>query len=156
MTPNRDNPFLVAMARALWVNAFADCVEETENNWNQDPPTVTCGADWMDVAPETPPEAFDMAFMLLGRFEAANRLSWPCIIAKAFKPEGLDVDDSELLDTFGHYVVQSCLGSGVSWEDDHENVGLEYPRTEACYLEDVVLEVLAKDGIRLVEASEAT
>lgn len=152
LTPNKDNPFLASMARTLWVLAYADCVEEEEHTWSQDPLIASIGEDWMNVAPETPQEAFDMAFMLLGHFEAANKTSWPCIVAKAFEPEGLNINDSKLLDSFGHYAVMSCLGHGVSWEDDHEDVGIVYPDTESSELESVVINHLSKEGIRLLES----
>lgn len=156
IVPNRDNPLLVSMARTLWVMAYADTVEEQEHKWSEEPPSAGGGEDWMDVAPDTPDVAFDHALMLLGHFESANRLNWPIVVTAAFEPESLDVNDSEALDSFGHYLVMSCLGHGVSWEDNHPNVGVVYPNCiDSDDLMDAVLEVLAEYDIKLLESAES-
>ena len=122
----RDNPILQGLARALWVSAYADEIEETERKWSAEPPRASGGGDWNDVAPETPERAFELAFYVVGSFEAANKLNIHSIVARAFKADGIESSD-EALEEFGHYLGMSVLGSGVCWEDRHADSDIKYP-----------------------------
>ncbi len=111
--------FMDAAARALWVQAWADAAEEQGE---------TLSGELMDQAPETPPEAKQAAKELAVALEQSNGpLSqlWD----KAATAKGKHSRDPTVED-FGHYLAMGALGHGVSWEDDHPDVGIKLPSME--------------------------
>lgn len=117
-----------AAARALYVCAYADAVENGEIEGEE----ASMGADWMDVAPETPQDAILEAAELIGRIVQLNGMCIEAIGYQAAKADGLDGSTctDEYWDTFGHYLAMQSLGHGVSWFDDHEEFPLELPYIE--------------------------
>jgi hypothetical protein len=141
-----------SIARTLFVCAYADAVE----NGELDAPGASMGEDWMNIAPETPPEFLHEAFRLIGRIEQLNRMSLVCLLAQAAKADGVvyceDLPDGsrrglveypdipDIPDTareqytyvsqFGHCLAMQSLGHGVSWFDDHAKFELKTPHIE--------------------------
>jgi len=102
-----------AMARALWVTAWADYEEEAGRTYP--------GQELMDVAPETPPDAHKAAEMLWSKIKAANRNK------EITTPAGGDPEE------FGFYLAMEALGHGVAWTDDHEPHSYKIPHFEYVY-----------------------
>ena len=115
----RSDPEVQGMARAMWVDLYASEVEEAGLGKELGP---GAGGDWMDVAPDTPPEAEDVALLLVGRFEAENDMVFVAIEQRAFAKaniEDVHEADDEIREEFGHYMAMRAMGSGVSWEDNY-------------------------------------
>ncbi len=111
--------FMDAAARALWVQAWADAAEEQGE---------TLSGELMDQAPETPPQAHEAAKELAVALEQSNGpLSH--LWEKAATAKGKHYSEPTVED-FGHYLAMSALGHGVSWEDDHPDVGIKLPSME--------------------------
>lgn len=146
-----------SIARTLFVTTYADAVENGELKGH---PGASMGADWMDVAPETPAEFLHEAYRLIGRIEQINRMSLACLLAQAAKSDGVIycedlpdgsrrglVEDANIADTarpqytyveqFGHYLAMQSLGHGVSWFDDHNEFELKLPYFENPELPDL-------------------
>ena len=123
----RENPVLQGLARALWMQAFANEVEEEERQWNASPPHPGPGGDWADVIPDAPERAYELAFYVIGYLEQLNKNNIHSLVANAFNADGIAVPTEELLTDFGFCIGMSALGTGVSWEDDHEESGIQYP-----------------------------
>jgi hypothetical protein len=139
--------FLLGAAKAFFVTAYADFVEEGHSTDNElskaerearlDLPRPGAGEDWMDYAPEPPPAAFALAGELWAALEAANKVS---VYVLAERADQADVDhkskcekcDREGFDAeeFGHYLAMQAMGHGVSWFDDHGDFDLEVPHIE--------------------------
>lgn len=110
-----------AAARAFWVSAWADWMEEND---------ALPRGDLMDAAPETPDDAVELAGLFLSRLVAANDV------------EGIDelLDDAAHADRayvdldfateFGHNVAMMAMGHGVGWFDDHAEFDLHVPDVE--------------------------
>jgi hypothetical protein len=138
------------MARALYVTAYADAVENHEIAGSG----AGAGEDWMDVAPATPDYARDHALMLAGRLAEKNGMSLVCLLYQAGKADGIDTDAKPLeadapywyerresrhvnyAEAFGHYLAMQSLGHGVSWFDNHGRFDLKTPYIESIELED--------------------
>lgn len=137
------------MARALYVCAYADAIEEGEIEGEGAGP----GEDWMDVAPETPGYARDAALVLAGRIEERNGMSLICLLYQAGRADGIDVfarpadADSpywfearesrhcNYAESFGHDLAMQSLGHGVSWFDDHKRFPLSLPLIDGLEIE---------------------
>lgn len=100
-----------SMSKTLYVNEFADMTDELLVN-------VGSGADFMDVAGETPHAYRFEAAYLAGEIEHLNRASLAQMYMLALEVGDLP-DTAENRQTFGHYMVMESLGHGVSWGDDH-------------------------------------
>lgn len=112
---------IAAMARTLWVNAWADN-EELQGR------STGGGGD----APSPPPEAFSAAQLLAGKIEATNKVDLDAVydglVDQAYAVGvPATVDD---LETFGHYLVMEALGHGVAWDDHNLPHGLQIPLFE--------------------------
>lgn len=115
-----------AMARAMFVTAYADAVENEEIEGE----TACMGTDCMDVAPPTPIEAVHEAWRLAGIMQAVNNnTSLPCLLLLAVAADELDYNNlpEGYADSFGHYMAMEALGHGVSWKDDHADPGIKFP-----------------------------
>lgn len=110
-----------AMARALFVTAWADAEEEAGNTYP--------GEELMDVAPKTSAEAKRHAEKLAKQFEQKNGMSLDELLAKAAEADDEEID-SDYAREFGHYLAMQAMGHGVSWFDDHEKFPLKVPHTE--------------------------
>jgi hypothetical protein len=103
-----------AMARAFFVSAWADAQEEAGESFS--------GMELMDVAPETPNEAYDFAFEKFQEIEAANAgLNLGSFLPPGEEEGAFDVNE------FGHYLAMESMGHGVGWSDSHEDHGLNIP-----------------------------
>lgn len=136
--------FLLGAAKAFFVTAYADFVEEghsTDNELTDDErkarlalPRPGAGQDWMSYAPELPPNAYALAGELWAALEAANKESVYVLAAHAAKADAggndmASVNDIDAED-FGHYLAMQAMGHGVSWFDDHEEFEIEIPHIE--------------------------
>ena len=124
---NTEEVAIAAMARAFFVSAWADRMEERGYNFSQ--------RELMDEAPPTPRYALLAATKFAGHLEHANHLNLPAIIYQAAKADGVpDVYErgvhDDLAREFGHYVAMQALGHGVSWFDDHAKFDLKIPHFE--------------------------
>jgi hypothetical protein len=130
------NTIVEAMARALFVSAYADHCDEDGSD--PDLPRAGPGEDWMDIAPPTPQYAVDTANRLLGRYEEANKTNIWALLFKAAVEDGEIPKDGTLMNLplpkyasdFGHYLAMMALGHGVSWFDDHVEFDLVVPHVE--------------------------
>lgn len=120
------------MARAMWVMAWADELEERghEDSW--------AGCDLMDLAPETPCKAIELAWTLAGKYEQANGMSVICLLGSAQRADGNSTNDYEYETDFGHYLAMMAMGHGVSWFDDHEEFYLKVPSIDNYSLRSIV------------------
>ena len=143
--------WLEGAARAFFVTAYADFVEEghsTDNELDDDErerrlslPRPGAGEDWMDYAPPTPPNAYALAGELWNALHAANGRAGvytlamraeaadhkPCDRCTGSGCSNIDPIDAE---KFGHYLAMEAMGHGVSWFDDHEKFEIEIPHIE--------------------------
>lgn len=131
------NPFetiIQSMARTLWVNVWMNQQEELKEQ-GQPHNCAGPGQDWMDIAPETTPHYRDDALRLAGMIEGLNtRGAGLCDgleiwVYRAFAADGLPGirPTYDYVKDFGHYLVMESLGHGVSWTDDHKDIGLKLP-----------------------------
>lgn len=124
-------------ARALWVTAYASFVEEIGEDEAEERGLDRAGGgeDWMDVAPETPAEAdvaaenLIAAFLDMNRMDEIENLFATAMVADG--EDGIDFDDTETAESFGHYLAMMAMGEGVSWFDDHKRFDLNVPRIES-------------------------
>lgn len=124
--------FLHGAARAFFVSAYADFVEDPEREQSgYDYLSAGPGEDWADIAPEvTPPNAYAMAGELWAGLYHLNGEAGPYTIAlNAENADGCEIAADEL----GHYLAMEAMGHGVSWFDDHETFDLKVPDIE-CHL----------------------
>jgi hypothetical protein len=133
-----------SMARTLFVNAYADHCEDGEYNEGNGGPCEGCalwghndghpqpggGQDWVDFAPETPPEALDAANLLAALITGRNGTKLESLLERAVKADGNPEVNDKYLEDFGHYLAMQALGHGVSWTDDHAEFGYKSPRFE--------------------------
>jgi len=98
-------------ADALFKSSWASFEEEQETSFS--------GMEILDVAPDTPQEVKSFAARKISEIEAANGISFDSFIPPG-EQEG-SFDPWEL----GWYIGMEYLGQGVSWEDDHEDHGLQ-------------------------------
>ena len=110
-----------AMARAMFVSAWADAEEEGGRKFGR--------VELMDIAPKTSPEAKQHAEKLAKQFEQKNGMSLDELLAKAAEADGAEID-SDYAEEFGHDLAMQAMGHGVSWFDDHEKFPLKVPQTE--------------------------
>lgn len=124
-----ENTIAEAMARALFVSAYADAVESGEITGDK----AGAGQDWMDVAPPTPQRFLNDGWRLLGKYEQANGMHIACLFSAACMADGLMAAErcDHLHSEFGHYLAMMALGHGVSWFDDHERFDLKTPSIES-------------------------
>ena len=127
---SEDQEILLSMARALFVNAWADkqiqLREEGRKHKNPGP-----GGDWMDIAPKTPPAATKAARALAKEFLVANRASSLTeVYERAIAAPGKRYGKRDSAEDFGFGVAMQALGSGVSWHDDNPEFGMKVPHIE--------------------------
>jgi len=122
-----DPLILEGMARAFFVSAWASEWEYAEEKARElgyegieDAPSFM-GAELMDIAPETPGEAYSFANKLYDEIEQINNVN-----LAGFVPPGEDEDFFDEKE-FGHYLAMEIMGHGVGWNDDHEDHGLQLP-----------------------------
>lgn len=118
--------FLEAAARAFFTCAYADYCEE---HTDEDLPKPGPGGDWMDFAPEPPPNAFAIAGEMWARIEEANKANMYMIADVAQAADGKPVDPAK----FGHALAMQYMGTGVSWFDDHKEFPLKVPYAEVSW-----------------------
>lgn len=115
--------FLYGAARAMFVMAYADHVENSE----EDLPRPGPGGDWYDYAPEAPPNAYALAGGMWSELHAANGEAGVYSLAlRAEAADGAPVDAEE----FGRDLAMQYMGSGVSWFDDHAEFEVKIPHAE--------------------------
>lgn len=129
--------FLLGAAKAFFVTAYADYVEEghsTDNDLTDEEreerlslPRPGAGEDWMDYAPEPPPNAYALAGELWNDLYNAN--GGAGVYSLALRAEAADgkAPDPE---QFGHYLAMQAMGHGVSWFDDHAKFPIKIPHIE--------------------------
>ena len=119
-----------AMSRTLIVTAWADWCED-EEQVKRGVPTAHGGQDWMDFTPPMTAECQQAALIEAAVLYGSIKQAWgtePWILVHHYI-EANSADEAETYRIWGHYAVMSCLGHGVSWEDDHEklqSLGKEY------------------------------
>ena len=150
-----------AMARTLWVQAYAAWVEGLSAYERADliessggdsvarmPPA---GGNWDEYAPETPQAAHQAArdlAELFGKAEGVGRRR-PMItlyelamhadtgeaqdVSKLFGSGEKDRRRGPQWALFAHYMTMESLGHGVSWFDDHANFDITFPTFEVNY-----------------------
>lgn len=139
--------FLLGAAKAFFVSAYADFVEEGHSTDNEltkaerkarlKLPRPGAGEDWCDYAPEPPPAAFALAGELWAALEATNKANMYMLAERAEKADTEHVSKCEKCkengfdaEEFGHYLAMQAMGHGVSWFDDHGDFEIEIPHIE--------------------------
>ena len=107
--------FVAAAARAFFVSAWADAVENHGGSFPG-------GTELMDAAPPTPDIAMLHAARFVGVLECHNKCSLAVMWTRAQEGEGHR--KTPTLGDFGHYMATEALGHGVAWTDDHPRVML--------------------------------
>jgi len=116
----------------MFVEGWAEWADRNDKS----PPA---GHDYMDYAPEPPPEALHDAWRFLGAVEALNQdkfmprpygVHWlfEAIAEREQQGEG---EKTELIDKLAGYLVMEALGHGVAWSDDYTDHGLTLPKLES-------------------------
>lgn len=129
--------FLEGAARAFFVCAYADFVEEghsTDNDLTDEErasrlelPRPGAGEDWYDYAPETPPNAYALAGELWQGLHAANGRAGVYTLALDAECADQRAPDPE---EFGRLLAMQAMGHGVSWFDDHKRFEIKIPHME--------------------------
>lgn len=114
---------LDAMARALFVEAWARNEEEKPKFRERGYGGQGHQVDIMDVAPRTSPAAMKSAKELAKDIEKQNGRSLTSLYTTAVAQEGHRKEPNPT--DFGHYLAMQAMGHGVSWWDDHP----EFPMT---------------------------
>jgi hypothetical protein len=130
--------FLEGAARAFFVTAYADYVEEgnstdndldeVERNERANLSRPGPGGDWYDHAPTTPPNAYALAGELWAQLGALNPggAGVYTLAARATEADGEECDPEE----FGRDLAMQAMGHGVSWFDDHEKFEIKIPHVD--------------------------
>jgi hypothetical protein len=145
------NEIVDSMARTLFVDAWARdweyLFEDYEDEDLQEAASAAgtyvpsfAGAELMDIAPDTSPEAYVSAQKIYDAIQQAN----PGVDLETFVPPGEDPDSFDRED-FGHYLAMQAMGSGVRWSDSHTDHGLKIPYIENDVMSDEV--GLVKDAL---------
>src|SRR5690348_663055 len=112
--------FIAGAARAFFVSSYADFVENQDGE--SDLPSAGAGEDWMDVAPETPARAVELAEQLWTGLEKANSCTVEELGTDAAEadregdcctePECCGTFSFEDIDAdqFGHYLAMQAMG----------------------------------------------
>lgn len=89
--------------------------------------------DPFDVAPKrTSPKAKKFARAYVRKLEEANGIPIGLLYEIARNAPGKHYREPSP-ERFGHYIAMRAIGSGVSWEDDHPDIGMKVPRDEWYY-----------------------
>lgn len=125
--------FLIGAAKAFFVTAYADFVEDDHDDLSDDErdaraelPRPGPGEDWEDYAPEPPPAAYALAGELWAGLHYVNGVSVYSLAERAREADGTDPDPEE----FGFCLAMQAMGHGVSWFDDHGRFGIAFPHME--------------------------
>ena len=119
---------LESIARTLFVTAYADACEDTDEGGCQPDMTQAAGAgeDWFDtVTDETPGEARETARDIADDFEARNGRKLEAAGAQWTRLEFHYNRGPHDLESFGHYLAMTCLGHGVGLWDDYKGDTLD-------------------------------
>jgi hypothetical protein len=129
--------WLEGAARAFFVSAYADYVEEghsTDNDLTDDERAARLdlarprgGQAWSDFAPENPPNAYALAGELWNALHTANGEAG--VYSLALRAEAADGEAPDP-EKFGYYMAMQAMGHGVSWFDDHKDFPIEFPDIE--------------------------
>jgi hypothetical protein len=141
-----------AMARTLWLLAYADYAESDEGR-AADAERARSGEDWDNVAPETPAEAEKLAARAVAVMEKVNGQRLGTILSRAARADrdqkGASVRvDSRWAEEFGSDLAMMVVGSGVSWFDDHAEFTLDLPDAEVYTTDGVTLDGYVTDKAR--------
>lgn len=128
--------FLEGAARALWVDAWAEVMEDA----GRLPPEE----DLVEVADDTPAEAKELAGKLVKALTAANDRGLEQLMADAAAADDGKLDD-EYARSFGFDVVMQALGTGVTWFDNHGRFPLKVPSVDNWSLREVAEGLLGDD-----------
>jgi hypothetical protein len=105
--------YIEGIAQALWATAWADWVEELDED---DPRAVNLsGCEITQIMPVIPDKVKTEAAILLGRIIEKIGSHWFYGRFREF------ADDKEV----GHYLAMEAMGHGVSLKDNHD---IEYPK----------------------------
>lgn len=129
--------FLEGAARAFFVCAYADFVEEghsTDNDLTDEERTARLelphpgpGGDWYNYAPATPPNAYALAGEMWAALQHANGECGVYSLAeRATAADGVEPDPED----FGRDFAMQYMGHGVSWFDDHAKFPMVMPHAE--------------------------
>jgi hypothetical protein len=130
------NEILDAMARAIfvssWANEWENLFQDYDRKFLQEAGAAADievpnfqGAELMDLAPPTEPEAYQVAQKMYDAIEQANGID-----LATFLPPGQSEDDYFDRSDFGHYLAMQVMGTGVRWSDSHPDHGLKMPYME--------------------------
>ena len=110
---------LRGIENALWLPAWAD---EAEGAGYRLPQTIT-----RETADPMPASVRTAARQVAREMERANGVKISELWRRASEADGRPADPENL----GYYLTMQALGSGVSWDDDHERFDVILPRVEA-------------------------
>jgi len=120
-------PIVYGMAKALFVSAYADALDQAEVSYQS-------GVQFETIAPPVPPQAYADASRLVGMLEQANAAGLYVLYHRACVADGDAEDgfgpmfkDRDRAELFGHYLAMQSVGHGVSWFDDHAKFDLAFP-----------------------------
>lgn len=131
------NQIIESMARALYVCAYADMIDNArEDGEDVDdlPRAPRDERDWMDCAPDTSEAALDIARKLAAAIEGRAKAT----LAELYRDASEECANQIALchrgehtaDLFGHYIAMQSLGHGVAWSDNHAPLTFEIPSVE--------------------------
>lgn len=125
-----DEEIVESMARTFFVSAWADAMEEAGRS------RELSGQNLMDIAPETPDEAYEKAGEAARRIEDANGAALSALYEKMAGMPGRHRREPTP-DDFGFSLAMMYMGSGVSWFDDHpgSDSDLDVPYGEGMWID---------------------
>lgn len=120
------------MAEIFWGDAWATWMEENGRSGE------LSGKEITEIMPPIPDRVYNFCYRMLGRIEELNNNDEFILLSMAV---GADYNAGNLKSitplpkeytySFGNYLAHGCLGSGVSWFDDHAEFPIKFPYTES-------------------------
>lgn len=112
---------LEGIALCLWASAWADALEGAGRS------DVISGRNVYDVMPECPDVVYLEAAKIYGRVEQGTGHNIPALVHAAYKADWAfktanpPEESDEYHVRFGECIAYAYMGTGVGWDDDHED-----------------------------------
>lgn len=114
-------------ARILWGMAWSSWVEEEHRQGRQKEIRLS-GNKVEDIMPPVPPEVMLHAWMLVGKLEQLNGVSYWVLQARAMEVvKDLPLSERDVQLELGASLAYHSDGAGCGWEDDYPQFEIKWP-----------------------------